>query len=96
MVQGNMSLSAGSKRMVPCPFGVCSGDQWRSHAVQVALATDCVGTPGRDEAKITSRNVTAPQEVVAKAAEGLSMWRGSSWTPLRQSEDASKQTNGAW
>ena len=52
-----MALSAGSKRVVACPFEECSGDQWCPHAVQVALATDRVGTPGRDGAQIASQNV---------------------------------------
>ena len=78
-----MALSAGSKRMVACPFDECSGDQWCPHVVQVALAIDRVGTPGRDGAEITLQNVIDAQEVVARAAEGLSMCRGSSGTPPR-------------
>ena len=49
--------------------------------MQVALATDCVGTPGKDEDAITLRNVIAAQEVaattVATVVEGLSIKRGS-------------------
>ena len=32
--------------MIACPFEECSGNQWCPHAVQVALATDRVGTRG--------------------------------------------------
>ena len=78
-----MALSAGSKRMVACPFDECSVDQWCPHAVQVALAIDRVGTPGRDGAEIASQNVIDAREAVAKAVEGLSMWRGGSGTPPR-------------
>ena len=71
-----MSLSSRSKRMVVCPFGVCLGDQWCPHAVQVALATDRVGAQGRDGGGTMSQNVIASWEAVAKAVEGLSMLRG--------------------
>ena len=49
----------------------------------MALATDRVGTLGRDGAEITLQNVIVAREAVAKAAEGLSMQHGSSGTPLR-------------
>ena len=75
-----MALSVGSKRTIACPFDECSGDQWCPHAVQVALATDRVGTLGRDGAQIASQNVIDSREAAAKAVEGLLMWRGSSGT----------------
>ena len=90
-----MVLSAGPKRMVACAFNECSGDQRCPHAMQVALATDHVGTPGRDGAEIASQNVIAAQEAAAKAAEGLSMRCGSSGTPPRRGRGARKQTDGA-
>ena len=89
-----MTLSVGSKRMVACPFDECSGDQWCPHAVQVALATDCVGTPGKDGAEIASQNVINARDAAAKAAEGLSMGRGGSGTPPRRGQGARKRTNG--
>ena len=66
-----------------------------SHAVQVALATDHVGTPGKDGGAIMSRNVIAALEVTATAAEGLSIRRGSRGTPLRRGEGAGELANGA-
>ena len=89
-----MALSAGSKRMIACPFEECSGNQWCPHAVQVALATDHVGTPGRDGAEIVSQNVINARKAAAKAAEGLSMRRGGSGTPPRRGKGARKQTDG--
>ena len=89
-----MALSSGSKRMIACPFEECLGDQWCPHAVQVALATDRVGTPGRDGAEIASQNVIDAREAAAKAAEGLSMRRGGSGTPPHRGKGARKQTDG--
>ena len=93
-MQVDMALRAGSKRMIACPFEECLGDQWCPHAVQVALATDRVGTPGRDGAEIASQNVINAREAAAKAAEGLSMRRGGSGTPPRRGKGARKQTDG--
>ena len=64
-----MALSAGFRRMIACPLYECSGDQWCPHAVQVALATDRVGTPGKDGAEIVSQNVINARDAAAKAAE---------------------------
>ena len=89
-----MALSAGPKRMVACPFDECSGDKWCPHAVQVALATDRVGTPGRDGAEIESQNVINARDAAAKAAEGLLMRRGCSGTPPRRGKGARKRTDG--
>ena len=61
----------------------------------MALATDRVGTPLRDGAEMASQNVIAAREAAAKAAEGLSMRRGSSGTPPRQGKMARKRTDGA-
>ena len=41
-----MSSDANAKRMIACLFGVCSGDQFCPHAVQVALPTVRVGAWG--------------------------------------------------
>ena len=88
-----MALSTGSKRMIACPFDECSWDQWCPHAVQVALATDCVGSPGRDGAKIAAQNVIDAWEAAAKAAEGLSMWRSGSGMPPCRGKGARKRTD---
>ena len=94
-MQDNIALSDGSKRMVACPFGLCSGDQWCPHAVQVVLATDRVRNPGRDGAEIASQNVIAAWEAVAKVAEGLLMWHRTSRTPPRRGRGVRKRTDGA-
>ena len=89
-----MALRAGSKRMIACPFEEWSGSQWCPHLVQVALATDHVGTLGRDGAEIASQNVINAREAAAKAAEGLSMRHGGSGTPPRRGKGARKRTDG--
>ena len=66
-----------------------------SNAVQVALATDRVGTPGKDGGAITLENVIAAQEVAAIAAEGFSIRSGSRWTVPRRGEGAREPANGA-
>ena len=89
-----MALNAGSKRMIACPLYECSGDQWCPHAVQVALAADRVGPPGKDGAEIASQNVLNAQDAAAKATEGLSMGRGGSGTPPRRGKGGRKRTDG--
>ena len=91
-----MTLSAGCKRMVACPFDECSGDQWCPHAVQVALATDRMGTPGRDGAEIVSQNVIATWEAAVKAAEGLSMRRGGNGTPPGRGRGPRKRADNTY
>ena len=76
------------------PFWCVLGDQWCPYAVQVALATNRVGTLGRDEAKITLQNVIATWEAVGKVVEGLSMRHGNSGTPPCQGKGGRKRTDG--
>ena len=66
-----MSSNANARRMVSCPFSMCSGGQWCPHAVQVALATDCVGDLGRDESAIALQYVTIAKGVACTALEAL-------------------------
>ena len=87
--------TANTEKRVEGAFGACSGTDWCPHAVQVALATDRVGTPGKDGGAITSRNVIAAREAAATAAEGLSIRRGSCGTPPYQGEGAREPANGA-
>ena len=85
-----MSLNSITENMVERIFGVCSGpDQW-PHAVHVEVATDHVGTPGKDGGTITLRNVIAAWEVAATVAEGFSIRRGCYGTPPHRGEEASK------
>ena len=58
------------------------------------LATNRVGTPGRDGAEIVSQNVINAQEAAAKAAEGLSMRCAGSGTPPHRGKGARKRTDG--
>ena len=89
------SSNANTEKRVEGAFGACSGTDWCPHAVQVALATDRVGTPGKDGGAITSRNVIAAREAAATAAEGLSIRRGSCGTPPYRGEGAREPANGA-
>ena len=66
-----MPSNAKTEKRVEGTFGACSGPDWCPHAVQLALAIDCVGTLGKDEGAITSQNVIAVPEVAAAVAEGL-------------------------
>ena len=94
-MQGNMPLSTRSKKgWLHDLLIMCLGDQRCPHAVQVALATDRVGTLGRDGAEIASQNVINAREVAAKAAEGLSMWSSGSGTPLHRGKGPRKRTDG--
>ena len=66
-----------------------------SFAMQVLLATDSVGTLGKDGDAIMSQNVIAAQEVAVTAVEGLPIKLGSHGTPPRQGEGAKEPANGA-
>ena len=87
-----MALSAGSKRMIACPFEECSGGQWCPHAVQVALATDRVGTPGR-----WSRDCVAKRnQCLGGSSEGggglinAAWWQWDATAPRQGGEEADR------
>ena len=63
--------------------------------MQVALATDRVGIPGKDGGAITLRNMIAAREAPATVAKGLSIRRGSCGTPPCRGKGAREPTNGA-
>ena len=69
--QSFISSNVNTEKMVEGTFGTCSGADLCPYAMQVALATDRVGTSGKDGVAIMSRNVIAAREVAATAAEGL-------------------------
>ena len=78
-----MSSNANTEKMVEGTFSTCSGHDWCPHAVQVALATDHMGTLGKDGGTITLRNVIAAQQVAAMATEGFSIRFESRGIPPR-------------
>ena len=78
-----MPSKANTEKMIEGTFGPCSGPDWCPHAVQVALATGSVGTPGKDGGAITSQNAIAAREVVVTEVEGSSIRRGRRGTPPR-------------
>lgn len=61
----------------------------------MALATDRVGTLGKDRCAITSQNVITTQEVAAIVTEGLSIRCGSRGTPSHRCEGVRDPANGA-
>ena len=88
-----MALSSGSKRMIACPFEECLGDQWCPHAVQVALATDRVGTPGGDGAEIASQNVINAPGGSSEGGGGLvdvAWWQWEATAPRQGGEEADR------
>ena len=66
-----MSSSANTEKVAEGNFSACSGPDWCPHTVQVALATDRMGTPRKDGGAIMSRNVIATREVAATVGGGL-------------------------
>lgn len=62
---------------------MCSKDDWCPHAVQVALPTGRVGTPGKEGGTITPQNVIATQDAAEEVEEGSLMRRGGRGTTPR-------------
>ena len=54
----------------------------------MTLAAECVGDLGGDEDAITSGDVIAAKEAVAKVVKGLAMRFESCETPLHRSKEA--------
>ena len=90
-----MSSNTNTGKRAEGTFGARLGTDWCPHAVQVALATDHVGTLGKDGGAITLRNVIFALELAATAAEGLSIRRGSCGTSPCRDEGAREPGNGA-
>ena len=62
----------------------------------MALATNRMGTLGKDRGTITLQNVIATWELAATEAEGFSIRRGSCGTPPHSGEGAREPAKGAF
>ena len=73
-----MSSNANNEKVVEDTFGACWGDDWCPRVVQVAMATNRMGTLGKERGEMTLRKVVAARDMAEKAMEGLSINRGTS------------------